>query len=243
MNRILATICVATALCVVATLPVQAQSHLGPRFTYSISTGLGPDVTAYGAPVRFGLGALFTTRLSPRAEFSAYGQYRVDNGGFQTPFVGTASMRSGKLDVVEPGTGAPQVITTIETSSIEAGVMMGLYVARLDSAGSAIVINVGVGGDYVLSATQTDDYSNVPKNELGERPVTEDFTFESQVGFNAMFGVGLVLPLGSDRMLFEFGYAARIPTEFTFEGTSKTSDLGWLLGRGLRIGLAYQIGL
>ena len=246
MTRILSTLGVAVVLWTAATLSIHAQSFVGPRLTYAISTGLGTDVSSYGAPVRFGIGGMYSTRISAKAELSAWGLFRIDNGGFLTPFATAQTAQSvgnGRLDVVDPVGGGPQVTTTIDISSVEAGIQLGFDVAKLDSAGSAIAINLGVGGDYILSATQTDDYSNVPKNDLGQRPVEETFTFESQVGFIATFGASITLPLGGDRIVIDLGYMARVPTELTYEGSGKEAGLGWLVGRGIRIGMAYQLGL
>ncbi len=224
------------------------QSYLGARFLYTVSTGVGTDVQEYGAPTRVAFGAEYTSVLSKRAEISGYAQYRIDNGGYRTPFVASTKMvQGGSIAVVDPNNGAPRVTTTINTSALEIGLRLGFAVADLDTSGSKFLITLGAFGDVILNAEQTDDYSAVPPLDRGNIPVTSTYSYDQQIGFGASAGVAIVLPLGGDRLVFDLGFMARAPTSFDYSnqeaGKPTQQNLGWLVGRGLRMGFAYQIGL
>lgn len=242
------SLCVAIAVFVMATLSVCAQSYLGPVAAYTVSTGVGEAVTSYGAPTRVAFGARYSRVLASSTELYASLSYRVDNGGFTTPFVSVApGIVSGRLNVVEPGAGAPVVTSTINTGAVQFDVGMMFKIADLDTSGSKVVLSIGVLGDRIIFADQTDDYSTIPKADLGARPTSVTTAYGGQFGFGVNTGIGLVMPIGTDRIVFELSYAVRVPTEFTVPdpvaGGPTTQDVGWLIGRGIRIGLTYQFGL
>ena len=81
---------------------------------------------------------------------------------------------------------------------------------------------------------QTDDYSEFPKEELGQRPVTVSGTYDAQIGFGAFVGARMVLPVDASRILIDLSYSVRQPT------TIENQDIGWLVGRGIRLGLGFQ---
>ena len=202
--------CVAVAVFVTATFVLSAQSFLGPAFTYTISTGVGTDVSSYGSPTRFNVGVRYSRVLSNLTELYAGLNYRIENGGFTSSFVKTASIQSGRrLNVVDPFSG--------------------------------VLV------DRVLSAEQTDDYSAIPKEDLGTRPTTVNASYKGQFGFGVMLGANLILPLGDNRVVFDLSYMVRTPTEFDVANPmpsgAPTQDVGWLVGRGIRLGLAYQFGI
>ncbi|MBC8124886.1 MAG: hypothetical protein H7X70_04055 [Candidatus Kapabacteria bacterium] len=231
-----------------ATFVVSAQSFLGPTFTYTISTGIGEDVSSYGSPTRFNVGARYNRVLTNVTELYVGMSYRVENGGFTSAFVKTAAIQSGgRLNVVEPGSGAPVVTSSINSSAVELNLGLGFNVAALDTSGSRILLCVGVLADRILSAEQTDDYSAIPKEDLGTRPTTVSAAYKGQFGFGVMLGANLILPLGSNRMVFDLSYLVRTPTEFDVAsptpGGAKKQDVGWLVGRGIRLGLSYQFSL
>ncbi|MBK6291070.1 MAG: hypothetical protein KA339_07115 [Candidatus Kapabacteria bacterium] len=246
MKKFLKFLSVVATIIVATTFSVSAQWFVGPAFTYSISTGLGEDVTAYGAPTRFNLGVRANKALASTSELYLGLNYRVENGGFMSAFVATPAMRVGKLDVVEPDPGAPKVTSTINTSAIELDFGISFKITDLDTSGSRLMLNVGALVDNIFSADQTDDYSAIPANELGERPKTVSAEYASQFGFGAQLGVSLILPVGDGRAIFDVGYMVRQPTEFDIPNatstTASTQDVGWLIGRGFRLGLAYQFG-
>jgi len=247
MKKLLTKISVVATFLVATTFSVSAQWFVGPAFTYTISTGLGEDVTAYGAPTRFNVGVRANKVLAKSSELYVGLNYRIENGGFMTPFVATPAMRVGKLDVVEPGAGGPMVTSTINTSAVELDLGISFRITDLDTSGSRLMLNVGALVDNIFTADQTDDYSAVPANDLGTRPRTVSAEYASQFGFGAQFGVSLILPFGDSRVVFDLGYMVRQPTEFDIptatSSTSSSQDVGWLVGRGFRLGLAYQFGL
>ncbi len=248
MKKPLKKICVAVAVFVTATFVISAQSFLGPTFSYTISTGIGTDVSSYGSPTRLNVGARYNRVLSNLTELYVGMNYRIENGGFTTTFVKTAAIQSGgRLNVVEPGSGAPVVTSTINSSAVEIDLGFGFSVAALDTSGSRISLCLGVLVDRILSAEQTDDYSAIPKEDLGTRPTAVNAAYKGQFGFGVMLGTNLILPLGGSRMIFELSYLVRTPTEFDvanpIPGSATTQDVGWLVGRGIRLGLAYQFGI
>lgn len=236
MNTTTRIISVAAAFFVVATLSLSAQSYIGPYFSYGISTSVGTSVSAYGAPSRVALGAIYSRAIATGAEINVHGLYRIESGGAKTvpPDPLGLSRPTGMLNVVEPGAGGPRVITTLSSTAIELGASLAFRVAELDSTGSAIQLQLGVYGDRLFSVKQTDDYSELPKEQLGQRPVTVTGTYDAQVGFGAIVGARMVLPMDATRILIDLSYMVRQPT------TIDNQDIGWLVGRGIRLGLGFQ---
>jgi hypothetical protein len=151
-----------------------------------------------------------------------------------------SNARNPRLFVVDP-TPAPQVTSTLNTSSIELSAMMVIPVADLDTSGSKFVLELGVLADRVLTAEQTDDYSSIPNYP---EPTTMNVSYEGQFGFGAMIGIGLILPVGSDRISFDLRYVMRQPTSLTSTTTPPVDqNVAWLIGRGLRVGLSYLFAL
>ena len=236
MNTSTRIISVATAFFVVATLSLSAQSNIGPYFSYGISTGVGTSVSAYGAPSRFAFGALYSRAIGKGAEINVHGLYRIESGGAKTvpPDPLGLGRPTGMLNVVEPGSGGPRVITTMNATAIELGASLAFQVAELDSTGSAIQLQLGVYGDRLFSVKQTDDYSELPKEQRGDRPVTVSGAYDAQIGFGAFVGARMVLPVDASRILIDLSYIVRQPT------TIDNQDIGWLVGRGIRLGIGFQ---
>jgi hypothetical protein len=88
--------------------------------------------------------------------------------------------------------------------------------------------------DRLFSVKQTDDYSELPKDELRDRPVIVSGTYDAQIGFGAIVGARMVLPVDASRILIDVSYVGRQPT------TIENQDIGWLVGRGLRLGVGFQ---
>ncbi len=237
MNTSTRIISVATAFFVVATLSLSAQSYIGPYFAYGVSTSVGQDVAAYGTPSRIALGALYSRTIAAGAELNIHGFYRIESGGARTPFVtaSTGVIAPGTINVVEPGSGGPRVVTTLSSTALELGASLAFQVAELDSTGSAIQLQLGVYGDRLFSVKQTDDYSEVPKDQLGQRPLVVNGTYDAQIGFGAFVGARMVLPIDGSRILFDVSYTVRQPTVINEQA------IGWLVGRGLRIGAGFQL--
>jgi hypothetical protein len=253
----------------VTSVGLSAQSFLiGPSAAYVVSTSVPEEVSQSGAPMRvtLGLQAVVPTRKSMEFRFDL--NYRIENGSFTTTYEPLSSVANGsdvipsearnadvipsnarngsdvipsnarnpRLFVVDP-TPAPQVTSTLNTSSIELSAMMVIPVADLDTSGSKFVLELGVLADRVLTAEQTDDYSSIPNYP---EPTTVNVAYEGQFGFGAMIGIGLILPVGSDRISFDLRYVMRQPTSLTSTTTPPVNqNVAWLIGRGLRIGLSY----
>lgn len=235
MNTPTNIISVATAFFVVATLSLSAQSYIGPYFSYGISTSVGTSVSAYGAPSRIAFGGLYSRAIGKGAEINVHGLYRIESGGAKTlaePI--TLGRPTGMLNVVEPGGGGPRITSTFNSTAIELGASLAFQVAELDSTGSAIQLQLGVYGDRLFSVKQTDDYSELPKEQRGDRPVTVSGTYDAQIGFGAFVGARMVLPVDASRILIDLSYIVRQPT------TIATQDIGWLVGRGIRLGVGFQ---
>lgn len=238
-----------------------AQSFLiGPSAAYVVSTSVPEEVSQSGAPMRvtLGLQAVVPTRKSMEFRFDL--NYRIENGEFTTDYEPLSSARNGdvipnevrnsesstltplhpRLFVVDP-TPAPQLVSTLNTSSLELSAMMVIPVADLDTSGSKFMLELGVLADRVLSAKQTDDYSAIPNYP---EPTTVNIEYEGQFGFGAMIGIGLVLPVGSDRISFDLRYVIRQPTTLTSTTTPPVDqNVAWLIGRGLRVGLSYLFAM
>ncbi len=223
---------------------VSAQSfYIGPKFEYTISTSVPQEVSAAGSPVRVNLGIIAVVPVRSTLEIRMSALYRIENGSFATFYVEPSGARrgSGRLDVVDPAPGGPQIISTIETTSIEFSTALYFPLADLDTSGSQISVGLGALVDRFTSGTQVDDYSNVPS--LSDSTAT--FELESHFGFGALFGLGITLPAGSDRISFDMQVVFRLPSDVPIEGTDPQQDANvrWLVGGGLRLGLSYQFGI
>lgn len=239
-----------------------AQSfYVGPTASYVVSTSVPEEVQQSGAPTRVTFGAMAIIAKRSSMEFRFDLNYRIENGAFTTSYnaqslthngsdvipsetrnesdVIPSETRNPRLSVVDP-TPQPQISSTLNTSSVEASAMMLIPVGDLDTSGSKFFLELGVLADRVLTAQQTDDYSNIP-NYSGPQTVTVDY--EGQFGFGAMIGAGLSLQVGGDRILFDMRYVFRQPTTLTTTTTPpQDQNVAWLIGRGLRIGLSYAFG-
>lgn len=233
-----------------AAITVSAQDlYLGPQFGYTVAVNTPEQVRSEGAPSRLVLGLRSIIPVSQnKAELRVSASYRIESGSFATPWLDPSpgSMQqpgSGRLNVVDPTNPSPDVISTVETSSLE--LMTGVHfpVASLDSSGSKITIGLSVLGDYMLSGSQSDDYSGVA-DYTGESP--QNFEYVANIGFGAAIGAGLVLPMGeAGRLGFDLEYVFREPREIEVANTTPTEEVNvsWLVGRGLRITLSYAFAL
>jgi hypothetical protein len=96
---------------------------------------------------------------------------------------------------------------------------------RLDTSGSLVTVGVGLLVDRSLSASQTDSYKGIP-NWPGAPTATG--SFETAFGGGALIDVGMSLPLGSSRMLFDLAYVMRSTSQ-------AAATYSWLSNSGLRI--------
>lgn len=221
-----------------------AQSvFIGPKIDYSISTGVPSEVATNGSPARFNLGISTTIPVKTQLNLRLAALYRIENGGISTTYDEQSRPQpsAGRIDVVEPGFGGPQVLSTIKTSSFEFQTALYFPLADLDTSGSKLSIGLGALVDALLSGTQVDDYSAVP--EFGDS--TASFTYASQIGFGALVGLGVNFPIGSNQINFDFQYVFRDPKTVEFENSNPVlkAPVGWLVGGGLRLGFSFEFGL
>lgn len=233
-------------------LSLSAQSYIGPTIAYTVSTSLGPEVTSFGSPTRLNLGVRFNRVLNAKAELVTSLAYRMENGGFTSAFTPTTGVQQTgigqptQLNVVEDPT-KPRTSSTLTSTSLEFNLGIAFKATELDSQGSKLMIGFGVLADRLLSLHQVDDYSAVPRDQLGTRPVTQSADYDPQFGFGATINLSLVVSLGSDRLVFDIGYMFRRPTDIDQPNSTgakpATQDIGWLLSRGLRVGGSYLFSL
>ncbi len=232
----------------ITTLVSYSQSMLfGPMVTTSMSTSVGADVESYGPPTRYSIGVQFSRRSASGSEYSFTVQHRMESGGYLTNFVKPSGGIVGKLNVVDVPTGGPVIITTLDATAIEAGAGIRLPVLALDSNGTRVLFQFGINIDRVLSMTQVDNFSRVPEAERGNIPRQTTITFDGQTGFGGQLGLALSAPAGDGRFLIELLYNVRQPLTIAFPaGTAAPGaeqNIGWLLGRSIRLGASYQFKL
>lgn len=229
----------------VTTLLCYGQSmFFGPMVTTTLSTSVGTDVSSYGTPSRYAVGVQFARRTATASEYAFTLLHRIESGGYLTDFAKPSGGLVGKLNVVDVPGGAPVIVTTLESTSIEAGASLRFPVLDLDSIGTRVLFQVGVNVDRILSLTQVADYSRVPEGERGNIPMQTNVMFDGQTGFGGQFGFALSAPAGDGRFLIELTYSVRQPLTIAFPAGTVSSaseqNIGWLTGRGIRLGASYQ---
>jgi hypothetical protein len=230
---------------VVTTLCSSAQSmFFGPMVTTTMSTSVSTDVATYGTPTRYSAGVQFARRTTTAAEYMITLHHRIENGGYITAFSKPPGGFVGKLNVVDVPGGTPVIITTLESTSIEAGAGIRFPVLDLDTIGTRMLFQFGINIDRILSLTQVADYSRIPEADRGNNPLQSTVMFDGQTGFGGQFGVALSAPAGDGRFVIELTYNVRQPVAIAFpagvvSGASE-QNIGWLVGRGMRLGASYQ---
>lgn len=230
---------------VVTTLLCSGQSmYFGPMVTTSMSTSVSTDVATYGTPTRYSVGVQFARRTSTASEYFFTLHHRIENGGYLTEVVKTSGGLVGKLNVVDVPGGTPVIVTTLESTSIEAGAGIRFPILDLDTIGTRLLFQFGVHADRILSLTQVADYSRIPEADRGNNPMQSTVMFDGQTGFGGQFGVAVSAPAGDGRFVIELTYNVRQPVTIAFPaGTisaASEQNIGWLVGRGIRLGVSYQ---
>lgn len=230
---------------VLATLVVSAQaSFFGPLVSTTMSTSVATDVSSYGTPTRYAVGVQFARRSATSSEYFFSVVHRIESGGYLTDFVKPSGGVIGKVNVVEVPSGAPVIVTTLDATAIELNAGLRLPILALDSIGTRMLFQFGIGVDHLLSTKQVADYSRIPEAERGSIPTQTSVAFEPQTGFCGLLGLAVSIPAGDGRFLIDLSYVVRQPTTIAFPvGTTTTAseqNIGWLVGRGLRIGGSYQ---
>lgn len=233
----------------IAAIAVSAQTwSVGPQAGYTITVATPSQVSQQGAPSRVVLGVVAQHDVSDRLSIRVSGAYRMEDGGFLSAYQ-AGSVRSDApstmIDVVDPTTGKPAVGSTVSTSAIELMAGIVIPVANLDTSGARFSLSLNVLGDMMLSGSQQDDYTDIP-GYVGERLRT--FTYVPHVGVGAALGAGLRLPLASSTtLLMDLYYIFREPRTVEVEENgvqlANTVDVGWLVGRGLRLSAAVTFDL
>jgi|694.fasta_scaffold53395_5 hypothetical protein len=244
MNNVMKPLSV-VIITMVTTLVCYSQSmFFGPMVTTSLSTSVGVDVASYGTPTRYSVGVQFSRRSASASEYTFTLHHRMENGGYLTDFVKPSGGIIGKLNVVDVPPGAPVIVTTLDATAIEAGAAIRLPILSLDTIGTRLLFQFGVNIDRVLSMTQVSDFSRIPEGERGNIPMRSTIMFDGQTGFGGQFGLAVSAPAGDGRFLIELVYNVRQPLTIAFPAGTASSgaeqNIGWLLGRGIRLGASYQ---
>jgi hypothetical protein len=178
--------------------------------------------------------------FSKGTEFRLGLGYRGEEGAVGTP-ESQLPEQSASIAVVDNQGSEPQMISTITASSLELDATLCFPVLKLDTSGAAVGVSIGLLADAILSAKQQDDYSAIPDHPA---PDLVEAEFEQQLGFGAAVGAYVVVPFGSNRLSFDLNYVFRQPSTISTTTTPPVeSEIGWVIGRGLRLGATFYIGL
>jgi len=197
---------------------------LGPTMAYTIGANAPDDVTFTSGPQRLNIGLQFMLETTRTIQIRTALTYRIEQADFQQP-------APNLKPVVTPGGGGGGTSSTEKIrSSISANAVVfeasaHFPIVRLDSSGS--VLTVGLGGffDRTVSASQTDDYSGVTG---WPPPKTSTEEFPTSWGGGATLNVGLSLPLGDSRLLFDVKYIVR-------SAPTSAAQYSWLSNGGVSL--------
>lgn len=227
-------------------ISVHAQTlFVGPSAWYLMSSNLPQGTEAESQPTRYLVGVSGMWKVSAKASLRATLGYRSESGSFTTPQSVVTTNQNivlgpAMIQVVTPGT-EPTVASAISASSLELTAALCFPIMPLDTGGSAIGVSLGGLADMVTSALQTDDYTALPTHS---DPDVVTNAFKQQMGFGALLGAYLELPLGSTDLTFDVQYVFRMPTSLTTNTNPiQDQDTGWLIGKGLRAGVTLYFGL
>lgn len=213
-----------SAACAVA----QTTLYVGPAFGYTISAASPDGLTFTSGPQRVNFGAMLLAETKRQVQFRAVLSYRSDQADFNQP-------APQLKPVVTPGggggggTSSDQIKSTIGVSSVELDASVHFPFVKIDSSGTMVTAGMGLFVDRTLSASQTDDYSGVTGWQAN-KTASEDFP--ATFGGGAFLDLGLSLPMGSSRMVFDLAYFFR-------SAPASADQYSWLMKNGLRIGVAY----
>lgn len=221
---------------------VHAQGvYIGPEIGYTVSTSVPFEVSSSGAPTRVRVGASLHLSGKSKVDFRFSLGYRTEGGTFRTDYVNPADSvaTQGRLHVVEPKPGGPNVLSELTSSSVELSAEGFLPLGDLDTSGSKIGLTLGFFGDRVISASQTDDYQAV-EGYTGPRIV--QVQYQGQFGFGVLVGLSAIIPMGDSHIVFDVKYIVRQPSTLaTNTAPSVDQNVGWLIGKGLRISAGYLL--
>ncbi|HBB25014.1 MAG TPA: hypothetical protein DCZ59_01985 [Bacteroidetes bacterium] len=248
MNTAERFIGVAIMVFMIATSSVFGQTYLGLTIGSTVAGSSRSDVSAYGEPSRVFYGGRVVTTLRKGLELVGTFGLRQEEGGFTSRFArSTFPGGGGTLQVVENPISGPVVVSSLSTSALELSAALRIPMARFDSAGSYIGLQLGAMADYLSSADQVDDYTRILQGDRGQIPDRVSTSYASQVGGGAQVGGLLVLQTDLGRLSIEFAYLLRrpetLPVPAPRVGGPKEQYVGWLVGNGLRISAGLELKL
>jgi len=248
MNTLERLIGVAIMVIMVATSSVFAQTYVGLTIGSTLAGSSRSDVSAYGEPSRVFYAGRVATTLRKGLELVGTFGMRQEEGGFTSRFVRNAfSGGGGMVQVVENPISGPVVVSSLTTSAFELSAALRIPLARFDSAGSYIGLQLGAMADYLRSADQVDDYTRILQGDRGQVPDRVATSYDAQIGGGAQIGGLLVLKTDLGRLTIEFTYLLRQPETVPIPaprlGGPKEQYIGWLVGNGLRLSAGLELGL
>lgn len=231
---------------VIATLSVWGQTYGGLTIGSTLVGASRSDVSAYGEPSRMVYGVRLVMPSRRGMELAATLGFRQEDGGFVSPFTRSAVRPpSGRINVVENPTAGPVVVSSLTTSAAELNVALRIPVARMDSSGSYVGVQLGVLADYLLSAEQVDDYTAILPGDRGQIPDRVSTSYDAQIGGGAVLGGIMVLNAGIGRLVIDVAYLLRQPESLPVPtprlGGPKEQYIGWLVGSGMRFSAGFEV--
>lgn len=248
MKRSELSIGVAIMLVMVATSSVYSQSFVGVSIGTTLTTSSRSDVSSYGEPSRMYYGVRLSSTIRKGMELIGSLGFRQEEGGFVTPFVRNSVRRpTGMINVVDNPVGGPVVVSSLSTSAIELNAALRIPLARVDTSGSYVGLQIGAMADVLTSAGQTDDYTGILQGDRGSIPDRVSTSYASQIGGGAVIGSVLVLNTGAGRLVLDISYCIRgpksLPLPIPRAGSASEQYVGWLVGNGLRLSAGFDFGL
>lgn len=248
MKRIRHSFGVAIMLVMVATSSVCGQTFLGVTIGTTLATSSRSDVSSYGDPSRMLYGLRACTTIRKGMELVGSLGLRTEEGGFVSPFVrNTVRRPTGTVNVVDNPAGGPVVVSSLATSAIELNAAVRIPLARVDTSGSYMGLQIGVMADLLTSAEQTDDYTGILQGDRGSIPDRVSTSYGAQIGGGAIIGGVIVLNTGAGRLVLDVSYIVRgpesLPVPTLRTGGAKEQYVGWLVGNGLRFSAGFDLGL
>ena len=225
---------------------VSAQTlFVGPSAWYLMSSSLPEGTDSESQPTRYLVGASTLWQVSKKATLRATLGYRSEEGTFATPESSLVKpnvvYQPRNIQVVVGPGSEPSVLSSITASSVELTAALCFPILPLDTSGSELGISLGGVADLVMSASQVDDYTAISSHK-GADIIT--YAYSSQVGYGALIGAYLALPLGSNKLCFDMQYVFRAPTTMNVATAPfQQQETSWLIGKGLRAGLTFYFAL
>jgi len=248
-TAVLLMLCVASAFAVAQVPPAATQAAntvIGPRPTWMLGPAIAYGIvqappigsSISGTPVRVNLGVDAVRNVGSAAALRLTTTFRLEQAEYRTvvaetdrPVIATSKLHVGE-QTQEPD---PIVISRHALGSFD--IMLGgqFTVMPIDQSGSHVFAGIGGLFDYVVSATQTDDWTGVATLPAGY-PRTYTYDLGTQAGIGGVAYLGAALSLGTANLVADVRYVARTPL-----GSDRAYT--WLAGRGFRVGVGMWFPL